>query len=171
MSEIRREEIAYHEKWMRIALAQARIGQGLGEVPIGAVLVLDDQVVAKGHNIREVAQLASGHAELLVMNEANYRLKRWRLSGATLYVTLEPCAMCAGGIILSRVDRLVFGAKDPKAGCVGSLMNLLTDSRFNHQPQIISGILEEESSRLLKDFFKKLRKEKKALKREAQENK
>lgn len=163
IGELTQKEVLYHEKWMRIALSQARIGQDLGEVPIGAVLVIDDRVVAKGHNIRELAQLSSGHAELMVMNEANQNLNRWRLTGATLYVTLEPCAMCAGGIILSRIDRIVFGARDPKAGCVGSLMNLLTDTRFNHQPEVVSGILQEESKMLLKSFFKTLREEKKSI--------
>ncbi|HFI0463410.1 TPA: tRNA adenosine(34) deaminase TadA [Streptococcus suis] len=153
-----------HEKWMRVALAQARYAAEKGEVPIGAVLVKNDRVIAKAHNLRELHNRAAAHAELLVIDQANQILGQWRLSGCSLYVTLEPCPMCAGAMILSRVDEVIFAAKDPKGGCAGSLMNLLTDPRFNHQPRLESGILEEEASRLLTSFFKGLRARNKAAK-------
>lgn len=146
-----------HEHFMRYALLLAHQASELGEVPIGAVLVKNRQVIASAHNVRELAEMATGHAELLAIQLANDRLGVWRLTGCTLYVTLEPCPMCAGAIIMSRVDRVVYGAADPKGGCSGSLMNLLTDERFNHQPEVIQGILAEEASEQLKAFFRKLR--------------
>lgn len=155
------DERTYHEKWMRVALAEAAIAKQLGEVPIGAIIVLGDKVIAKAHNIRELSNRAIGHAELLAIDEANQNLHRWRLEEATLYVTLEPCAMCAGAIILSRVQRVVYGAKDPKAGCVGSVTNLLTEERFNHQPLVIEGILANECGCILTNFFRALRKRRK----------
>lgn len=154
---------------MTLALQEADQAIELGEVPIGAVIVQNNEVVATTHNLRETSQDATAHAELLAINQANRKLGVWRLEGATLYVTLEPCAMCAGAIINSRIERVVYGAKDPKAGCAGSLMNLLTDERFNHQPDLTTGVLEEECSAKLKIFFKALRernKERKRLKRE-----
>ena len=153
-----------HERWMRLAIEEAKKARAIGEVPIGAIIVRGDQVIASAHNIREIATLATGHAELLAINQANEKLGKWRLEEMTLYVTLEPCAMCAGAIILSRIPTVVFGAHDPKAGCVGSLMNLLADERFNHRPQVIEGVLAEECSQLLKDFFRELRQSSKTLK-------
>lgn len=159
------EDVNIHEKWMRLALNQAEFAAQIGEVPIGAVIVIEDQLIAKAHNLRELNNMATAHAELLVINDANQKLEKWRLEDATLYVTLEPCPMCAGAIILSRLKRVVYGAKDPKGGCVGSLMNLLEDPRFNHQPEVIAGVLEKECGQVLKEFFKKLRVRNKARKR------
>ncbi|MBD3949025.1 tRNA adenosine(34) deaminase TadA [Tuanshanicoccus lijuaniae] len=150
-----------HEKWMRVALAQAALAEKLGEVPIGAVIVKDEKVIAKAYNLRELSHVATAHAELLAINEANQLQEKWRLEGATLYVTLEPCPMCAGAIILSRIQTVVFGARDPKAGCVGSLMNIVEDTRFNHNAQVIEGILAEECGQRLSHFFKALRERRK----------
>ena len=164
--ELVEEERLEHEHFMRYALILAKQAGQLGEVPIGAVLVRNNQVIASAHNVRELAEMATGHAELLAIQTANRRLGAWRLMDCTLYVTLEPCPMCAGAIIMSRVDRIVYGAKDPKGGCGGSLMNLLTDDRFNHQPEVIHGILADEASDLLKAFFRQLRKRNKLRKKE-----
>lgn len=150
-----------HEKFMRIALMEARLAEEKGEVPIGAVVVVNDKVISKAHNLREVSNRAIAHAELLAIDQANQLLEKWRLEEATLYVTLEPCAMCAGAIILSRVKTVVYGASDPKAGSVGSVINLLDESRFNHQPEVISGILADQCGTKLTHFFRKLRKMKK----------
>ncbi|MGM9928048.1 MAG: tRNA adenosine(34) deaminase TadA [Bacillus sp. (in: firmicutes)] len=149
-------------KFMRMAIAEAeKAGEQL-EVPIGAVLVLDGEVIAKAHNLRESTQTAIAHAELMAIDEACKKLGTWRLEEATLYVTLEPCPMCSGAIILSRVKRVVYGAADPKAGCAGTFMNLLTDQRFNHQCEVTTGVLEAECGGLLTAFFKELRRRKKA---------
>ncbi len=150
--------------YMNMALDEAEKARLLNEVPIGAVVVIDDQIVARGHNLRETEQNATAHAELLAINEACQELGSWRLEEATLYVTLEPCPMCAGAILQSRVKRVVFGAHDPKAGCAGTFMDLLQDSRFNHQCVVTSGVLEEECGGILTAFFKELRHRKKALK-------
>ncbi|MGX7107290.1 nucleoside deaminase [Hutsoniella sourekii] len=155
--ELTASDLAQHEKWMQVALEEARKASAIGEVPIGAVIVKDGQELVRAHNLREVDKRATAHAELLAIEAANRELGAWRLEGASLYVTLEPCAMCAGTIINSRLDQVIYAAPDPKAGCVGSLMNLLTDERFNHQPQVIFGVCQEEASHLLKTFFKELR--------------
>lgn len=146
---------------MTQALALAEQAASLGEVPVGAVVVLDGQVVGRGFNRREVDHDPLSHAELLAIAEASRHLQRWRLSDATLYVTLEPCTMCAGALIQARLKRLVFGAMDPKAGAVGSLYDVLKDERHNHRVEVVGGVLEAESSRLLKDFFVALRGRKK----------
>ncbi|MEH6944215.1 tRNA adenosine(34) deaminase TadA [Bacillus sp. JJ722] len=151
-------------KFMRVALEEAEKASQLGEVPIGAVLVLDGEIIARAHNLRESQQSATAHAELMVIEEACKKLGTWRLEDTVLYVTLEPCPMCSGAIILSRVKRVVYGASDPKAGCAGTFMNLLTDERFNHQSEVSAGILEEECGAILTTFFKELRKRKKAIK-------
>lgn len=156
-----------HQYYMEMAMEEAEKAQLAGEVPIGAVLVLDDKVIAKAHNLRESKQSAVAHAEILVIEKACEILGTWRLENSTLYVTLEPCPMCAGAIILSRIKRVVFGATDQKAGCGGTLMNLMTDRRFNHQCEVVSGVLAEESSRLLSDFFKEIRTNKKQMKRKS----
>ena len=152
------------EYWMKQAIKEAGKAAAIGEVPIGAIIVLNNKIVAQAYNLREESGQATAHAEILAINEANKNLSAWRLEGATLYVTLEPCPMCAGAAIMSRVDKVVFGARDPKGGCVGSLMNLLTDHRFNHRPKVVEGILAEECSLLMKNFFKDLRKKKRAQK-------
>lgn len=159
-----------HIRWMKEALNEAKKGMEIGEVPIGAVVVLDGEVIARGYNLREVNQQATSHAEMEAIQKANASLNAWRLSNATLYVTLEPCVMCAGAIILARFKQVIYGAKDPKGGCVGSLMNLLDDERFNHQPEVIYGVLEEECSDLLKDFFGQLRKRNKRRKQAQKTN-
>lgn len=145
------------EKFMYAAIDEARKAGALDEVPIGAVIVYQNEIIATGHNIRETSQSALSHAELLAIQDANRKLSSWRLEDCTLYVTLEPCQMCAGAIVQSRIKRVVFGAFDPKAGCAGTIMNLLEDDRFNHQAELTSGVLEEECSKLLRDFFRNLR--------------
>ena len=149
-------------KFMRLAIEEAERAGDLLEVPIGAVLVLDGEVIARAHNLRESTQTAIAHAELLAIDQGCKKIGSWRLEEATLYVTLEPCPMCSGAIILSRVKRVVYGAMDPKAGCAGTFMNLLTDQRFNHQCEVTKGVLEEECGQLLTSFFKNLRQRKKA---------
>ncbi|MCG1012260.1 nucleoside deaminase [Tepidanaerobacter sp. GT38] len=142
---------------MRFALQEAQKAADIDEVPIGAVIVKDNQIIAKAHNLRETLQDATAHAELLAIRKACEVLGTWRLIGCSLYVTLEPCPMCAGAIILSRVDRVVFGAKDPKGGACGSIVNLPADKRFNHRPEIVEGVLADECGDILKKFFKSKR--------------
>ena len=151
--------------WMTQALEQAKKAGELKEVPIGAVIVVDDQLVSSAHNMRETTQNAVTHAELLAIEKACEKTGSWRLEGATLYVTLEPCPMCSGAILLSRVERVVYGAMDPKAGCAGSLMNLLEDDRFNHRCEVVKDILKDECGMVLSTFFKELRAEKKKQRR------
>lgn len=145
------------EQYMRLAIDEAKRALLYDEVPIGAVIVYKDEVIARGYNIRETSQTTLSHAELIAIAEANKVIGSWRLEECTLYVTLEPCPMCAGAIIQSRIKRIVYGAHDPKSGCVGSLMNLLVDDRFNHQVDVTHGVLKQECSMLLKDFFNTLR--------------
>lgn len=157
------------EQWMQLALEEAKLANDKGEVPIGAIIVKDGEIIARAHNLRELSYSAVGHAEILAIQAANQHLNAWRLEGATLYVTLEPCPMCSGALIMSRVDRVVYGAPDLKAGCAGTLMNLLEDQRFNHQPEVVEGILRDECAQLLTTFFRGLRernKERKRLKKE-----
>lgn len=146
----------YYEKYMRLALAQAMEAQTLGEVPIGAIIVKDGEIIATGCNRRESAQNALLHAETEAIDRACQKLGRWRLSDCELYVTLEPCPMCAGAIINSRLGKVIYGASDPKGGACGSLIDLFA-CPFNHEPVVISGVLEEECSALLKRFFEGLR--------------
>jgi tRNA(adenine34) deaminase len=139
---------------MRAALDQARLAPESGDVPIGAVVLdADGSVIGRGHNVRERDHDPTGHAELVACREAAAALGEWRLSGCTLVVTLEPCTMCAGAIVLARVDRLVFGAYDPKAGAVGSLWDVVRDRRLNHRPEVVGGVLAAECAALLDDFF------------------
>jgi tRNA(adenine34) deaminase len=139
---------------MRAALDQARLAHASGDVPIGAV-VLDPsgEVIGRGYNVRERDADPTGHAELVACREAAAALGGWRLAGCTLVVTLEPCTMCAGAVVLSRLDRLVFGAYDAKAGAVGSLWDVVRDRRLNHRPEVVGGVLAEECTALLDDFF------------------
>ncbi|NOK22850.1 MULTISPECIES: tRNA adenosine(34) deaminase TadA [Corallococcus] len=143
--------------FMQQALELAREAASLGEVPVGAVAVLDGNVVGTGYNRRECDRNPFAHAEMIALAAAAKARDAWRLSGVTLYVTLEPCAMCAGALVQSRVTRLVFGTMDPKAGAVGSLYNLVEEPRHNHRLQVTSGILAEDSRQLLKTFFERLR--------------
>jgi tRNA(adenine34) deaminase len=143
--------------WMTEALAEARRAADLGEVPIGAVVVRDGEVVGRAHNRREVDGDPLAHAEMLALREAAGRVRGWRLAGCSMYVTLEPCPMCAGALVASRIERLVYGVADPKAGFCGSLGNLVQDSRLNHRLEVSSGVLAEESAALLRSFFAALR--------------
>ncbi len=142
---------------MKEALRQARAALKKGEVPVGAVIAHKGEVVSRGYNRKESDKDPSAHAEMIAIRRAAKRLKTWRLSDATLYVTLEPCAMCMGAIIQARIPRLVFGTFDPKAGACGSVFDLSADKRLNHRVKVSSGVLEDEAMALLKDFFKGLR--------------
>lgn len=147
--------------YMKEAIKEAKKAEMLDEVPIGAVLVYEGEIISRSHNLRESHQNAVAHAEILAIEQACKKLGTWRLENSTLYVTLEPCPMCSGAIILSRIKRVVFGASDPKGGCAGTLMNLLQDSRFNHQSEVTSGVLMEECSQMLSSFFHSLREKRK----------
>ncbi|HET7058594.1 MAG TPA: nucleoside deaminase, partial [Nitrospiraceae bacterium] len=144
-------------EFMQMALDQARLAPALGEVPIAAVIVMDGQLLSQVHNFREVWQDPTAHAEVVAIREAATRLKTWRLTGTTMYVTIEPCSMCAGAIIQARVSRLVFGARDPKAGACGSVFNLPSERRLNHRVEVCGGVLELESQELMQTFFRRLR--------------
>lgn len=148
------------EKFMLCAIEEAQKAKEIGEVPIGAVIVHNDEVIAAGYNIRETSQSTLSHAELIAIRQANDAVGSWRLEDCTLYVTLEPCPMCAGAIVQSRIQRVVYGAVDPKAGCAGTLMNLLQEDRFNHQVDVTNGVMETTCSRLLTTFFRTLREQK-----------
>ena len=143
--------------WMMEALAEARRAAEIGEVPIGAIVVLNGEILGRGHNRREIDGDPLAHAEVLAIRAAAWRMGGWRLSGATMYVTLEPCPMCAGALVNSRIQRLVYGAADPKAGYCGSLGNLVQDPRLNHRLEVTAGVLESESAALLRGFFASLR--------------
>lgn len=150
------------ERFMAMALREARRAARLGEVPVGAVLVGPSPdgatvVLARGHNLREARQDPTAHAEMLAIRRASRRLGAWRLTGTTLYVTLEPCPMCAGALVLARVARLVFGCRDPRAGAVGSLYDIVRDRRLNHRLSVTEGVLGGEASALLTGFFRERR--------------
>ena len=147
--------------FMERAIALAKQAQTFDEVPVGAVIVKDNKIIAEGFNHKEIDNCATRHAEIEVIEKASKVLDNWYLEGCELYVTLEPCMMCTGAIINSRIDYVYFGAYDYKTGCAGSVYNLLCDNHFNHQPIVVGGVLEEECSTLLSEFFKKKRKEKK----------
>ena len=157
--------MATDEDFMRLALLEAQKAYELEEVPIGAVLVDEQgQVVASGHNMREIWHDATAHAELIAIQEACRKLGRWRLSGLTLYVTIEPCPMCAGAIVMSRVDRVVYGSTDAKAGACESVFNIPGNEMLNHRPEIRAGVLQEECAEIMKRFFRERRERKKLLK-------
>lgn len=147
-----------HEFWMRQAIAEALKAQELGEVPIGAVIVHNNEIIGRGYNLRETTKDGTAHAEIVAIRQASEHLDAWRLLYCRLYVTLEPCPMCAGAIVQSRVPQVIYGTTDPKAGCAGTLMNLLQEPRFNHQTEVIPNILQSDCSALLTDFFRQLRK-------------
>lgn len=147
----------HDEKFMLEAIKEAQKAYAIGEVPIGAVVVRQGEIVGRGHNQRETSKRAIAHAEIMAIEEACKNLGGWRLIDCDLYVTLEPCLMCGGAIYQSRVVRLIYGAKDPKSGAFGSLYNLAEDTRLNHQVAVTAGILESECSTLLKQFFRELR--------------
>lgn len=142
---------------MREALREAQRAEARGEVPIGAVAVLDGRIIARGHNLRETARDPSAHAELIAMRAAAAYLGSWRLIDVAIYVTLEPCPMCAGALVNARVARLVYGADDPKAGAVRTLYSLVEDPRLNHRVEVVSGILGEDCAGVLRNFFSKVR--------------
>lgn len=142
---------------MQLALAEASRAPALGEIPIAAVLVHQNRILASAHNFREIRQDPTAHAEMIVIRQAAEQLGSWRLTDTTLYVTLEPCPMCAGAIVQSRIARLVFGARDPKAGACGSIFDIPAERRLNHRVRVTGGMLEAESQALLQDFFRQLR--------------
>lgn len=153
------------EFFMKHAINEAYKAKSMKEVPIGAVVVLDGRIIGRGHNLREVSQKATAHAEIYAIEEACKTIDNWRLEKTQLFVTLEPCPMCSGAMLLSRIDEVYYGAKDPKAGTAGTLMNLLNDQRFNHVSYVESGILADECSALLTSFFKEIRDQKKQKKK------
>ena len=146
-----------HKKYMKEALKQAKKAYALGEVPIGCVIVYEDKIIARGYNRRNTDKNTLAHAEITAINRASKKLGDWRLEDCTLYVTLEPCQMCAGAIVQSRITNVVMGCMNPKAGCGGSVLNILEMPEFNHQVNVLRGIMEEECSQILQDFFKELR--------------
>jgi len=146
-----------HEIWMQMALREAERAYSQGEVPVGAVIVHEDRVIGKGYNQTEMLQDPTAHAEMLAISAAANTLQSWRLEACSMYVTLEPCAMCAGAIVLARIGTLVYGTGDPKAGACGTLRNIVQDPRLNHHVHVIPGILKDQTSDILKSFFKNLR--------------
>ena len=145
---------------MKEALKEAKKAYDKEEIPVGAVIVRDDKIIARGHNIKELKKDTTKHAEIIAIQKASKKMDAWRLEGCTLYVTLEPCAMCAGALIQSRIKKVVIGTMDNKTGACGSVLNLLEDYKFNHQVEIETGIMETECREILQQFFKELRKKK-----------
>lgn len=150
-------DLSQYYIFMKEAIALAQQAEQIDEIPIGAVVVKEGQVIGRGYNRREIDKSSLGHAELMAISEASLYLDAWRLEGCHLYVTLEPCPMCAGAIVQSRIEKLIYATEDPKSGYAGSLYNILQDVRLNHQTEIISGVYKEECQALLKNFFRKLR--------------
>lgn len=151
------QKITEDEKYMKLAIKQAQKAFDLGEVPIGCVIVYEGKVIGRGYNRRNTDKNTLAHAEITAINKASKKIGDWRLEGCTLYVTLEPCQMCSGAIVQARIPKVVIGCDNPKAGCAGSILNILNHPAFNHQVETVKGVLEEECSRMLKDFFKGLR--------------
>lgn len=149
-----------NNKFMKEALKEAKKAYDKEEIPVGAVIVRDDKIIARGHNIKELKKDTTKHAEIIAIQKASKKMDAWRLEGCTLYVTLEPCAMCAGALIQSRIKKVVIGTMDNKTGACGSVLNLLEDYKFNHQVEIETGIMETECREILQQFFKELRKKK-----------
>ena len=149
------------EKYMKEAIKQAQKAYALGEVPIGCVIVYQDKIIGRGYNRRNTDKNTLAHAELTAIDKASKKMGDWRLEGCTLYVTLEPCQMCAGAIVQARIPRVVIGSRNPKAGCAGSILNLLDIPEFNHQVELTEGVLEEECSAMLTEFFRELRERRK----------
>lgn len=158
-------------KYMKEAIRQAKKAYANGEVPIGCVIVRDGKIISRGYNRRTIDKNTLAHAELAAIKKASKKLDDWRLEGCTMYVTLEPCQMCAGALVQSRIDRVVVGCMNPKAGCAGSILNLLQMPEFNHQVELETGVLEEECSQMMKDFFRELRETKKLKKQGENKNK
>ncbi|MGK2945333.1 MAG: tRNA adenosine(34) deaminase TadA [Desulfuromonadales bacterium] len=158
------DKLEQDQDFMQAALDEAAVARNLGEVPIGAVIVLDGEIVARGHNLRETSNDPTSHAEMVAIRQAAGHIGHWRLLETTLYVTLEPCVMCMGAIILARIPRLVYACRDPRAGAVGSIYDFARDERFNHKVEVSEGVLGEECSELLSSFFRQLRAGKKSQK-------
>ena len=154
------QENPLDEKFMKEAIKQAKKAAAIGEVPIGCVIVYLDKIIARGYNRRNTRNSTLEHAEIAAIKKACNKLGDWRLEGCTMYVTLEPCPMCAGAAVQARIPRVVIGALNPKAGCAGSIVDLLNEKRFNHQAEKVTGVLGEECSGIMKEFFKELRKKK-----------
>lgn len=152
------------EKYMKQAIRQAKKAAALEEVPIGCIIVYEGKVIARGYNRRNTDKNTLAHAEIAAIKKASKKMGDWRLEGCTMYVTLEPCQMCAGALVQSRISRVVIGSMNPKAGCGGSVLNLLQMPQFNHQVEVERGVLDAECSTMLSDFFKALREKKKAQK-------
>ena len=149
------------EKYMRAAIGQARKAGAIGEVPIGCVIVYEDKIIARGYNRRTIDKNVLSHAEIIAIKKACKKMGDWRLEGCTMYVTLEPCPMCAGAIVQARIPRVAVGCMNPKAGCAGSVLDMLHVPGFNHQAEVAEGVLEQECSKLMSDFFQSLRERKK----------
>ncbi len=147
----------HHIKWMKEALLEAEKAEAIREVPIGAIIVHEDIVIGRGYNLRESSNDPTAHAEIIAIREASRKLQSWRLLNCRMYITLEPCPMCAGAIVQARIPQIIFGTPDPKAGCAGTIMNLLQEKRFNHQVDIVNNILQHECSSILTHFFKNIR--------------
>lgn len=148
-------------KYMKEALKQAEKARKIEEVPIGCIIVYQGKIISRGYNRRNLEASALAHAEILAIKRASKKIGDWRLEECTMYVTLEPCPMCAGAIVQARIPKVVIGAMNPKAGCAGSILNLLEERQFNHQVKTVRGVLEEECQTIMKDFFKSLREKKK----------
>lgn len=157
------QKMTTDEKYMKAAITQAKRAYLREETPIGCVIVFEDKIIARGYNKRNWKKNTLAHAEILAINKASRVLGDWRLEGCTMYVTLEPCPMCAGAIVQARIPRVVIGSMNPKAGCAGSVMNLLQVSGFNHQVELTTGVLGEECSQLMTSFFRELRERKKGM--------
>lgn len=157
------------EKYMKQAVRQAKKAYALGETPIGCVIVYQDKIIGRGYNRRTIDKNTLAHAELIAIRKASRKMGDWRLEGCTMYVTLEPCQMCSGAIVQSRMTRVVVGCMNPKAGCAGSVLNLLHMQEFNHQAELTTGVLEEECSQMMRSFFKELRESKKKKSEETSE--
>ena len=151
------QSMSYDEKFMQEAIKQAKKASDIGEVPIGCVIVYDEKVIARGYNKRNIQGCTLAHAEIIAIRKASKKLKDWRLEGCTMYITLEPCQMCAGAIVQARIPRVVIGAMNLKAGCAGSILDMFQIKEFNHQVEKTTGVLGEECSNMMSDFFKKLR--------------
>jgi tRNA(adenine34) deaminase len=158
------------EKMMKAALTQARKAAAIGEVPIGCVIAQDGKIISRGYNRRKTDKDTTSHAEITAIRRASKKLGDWRLEGCTIYITLEPCPMCAGAIVQARLDRVVIGTMNPKAGCAGSILNLLEMPQFNHQCEVTRGVLDQQCSDMLSGFFRELRQWKKTQKEIQQEN-
>lgn len=153
--------------FMKLAIGQAKKAANINEVPIGCVIVYDGKIIGRGYNRRNTDKTTLGHAEITAIKKASRYMQDWRLEGCTLYVTLEPCQMCAGAIIQARIPRVVIGSMNSKAGCAGSVLNILQMPQFNHQAEVVRGVCEEQCSTMLSSFFKELREKKKILKEKA----